>query len=66
MNPLRPWLRWYRRKQAQRRAQYHERRRLAILRQISEAQDARREWKPKLGDLQAATLAALRAENRMV
>lgn len=63
---IRDWQARRRKRNAARVAAAQERRRAALLRQIAEAKEARREWKPKLGELRAATLAALIAENELL
>lgn len=63
---IRDWQARRRKRIAARAAAAARRKRAAIIRQIGEAQAAKREWKSKIGELRAATLAALVAENEML
>lgn len=62
MNLLTAWKVWRRKRRAIREAAECERRRAAIRAQIARRREARQAWKPKLGELQQATTAALNAE----
>lgn len=66
MNPIRPWLKWYRARKAERIRLKASRRVNIILAQIEDAKQHRREWKPKVGELRAARHEQLRAECGMV
>lgn len=63
---IRDWQARRRKRIAGKAAAAAERKRAAIIRQVGEAQAAKREWKSKIGELRAATLAALVAENEML
>lgn len=66
MNPIRPWLKWYRARKAERIRINAGRRVSIILAQIERAKIENREWKPKVGELRAARTQQLRAECGMV
>ena len=61
MNPLAMFFAWKARRRAARLLREAERRRAAILAQIADRKAHKRQWVPKLGELQQATAASLRA-----
>ena len=62
MNWLTAWKVWRRKRRALREAAEYERKRAAIRAQIAQRKNKHQAWKPKLGELQQATTAALNAE----
>ena len=59
---LAQWKIWRRKRRARRDAEMHERKRVAIMRQIANRKNAKQAWRPKLGELTVETTAALKAE----
>lgn len=61
MSPLAPFIRWLNRKRSERQLRIAERQRQAIIAQIADRRQHKREWKPLGGLLRQSTNASLRA-----
>lgn len=61
MNPLGPFLAYIARKRSERALRIAERQRTALMAQIADRRQHKREWRPMVGMLRQSTNASLRA-----